>query len=255
MEFDYLMLLQKVLHNGHRHENRTGMPTLSLFGAMIQGEVGEAFPLLTTKRVNYKAVVAELLWFISGSTNIHSLDSKIWDEWADADGNLGPVYGKQWNDFGGVNQLHEVQRQLREDPMSRRIICSAWNPPEIPDMALPPCHILWQLKVDKGLHMCVYQRSADMFLGVPFNIASYATLLHLLAATHGLVPRTLTMFFGDCHIYDNHREQVKEQISRPMLHAPTLNITAQPTLHSYRAEDIVLEGYEPHPAIKGEVSC
>lgn len=256
----YLKLLESVLNKGSLRGDRTGVGTLSLFGTHLEIELDEFhFPLLTTKKIHFKSVVYELLWFLRGETNIKYLKDhgvSIWDEWADEDGNLGKIYGKQWRNFGGVDQISEVMRQLREDPFSRRIVVSAWNVGELDEMRLPPCHLLYQFYVDQKTLSCqVYQRSADLFLGVPFNIASYALLLRMICNTLGLLPGRLLFTFGDTHIYKNHIGKVKEQLSRDPKPLPMLRIKRNPvSIEKYEYADIELTDYNPMPAIKAPIA-
>ncbi|MCH8466796.1 MAG: thymidylate synthase [Roseinatronobacter sp.] len=255
----YLDGLRHILEHGVPSEDRTGTGTLSVFGLQMRYSLAEGFPLVTTKRVHLKSIIHELLWFLSGDTNIRYLQENgvtIWDEWADAAGDLGPVYGRQWRDFGGVDQIAELLRQIRETPDSRRMIVSAWNPPDVPAMALPPCHTLWQVRVLAGkLHLQLYQRSADMFLGVPFNIASYALLQMMLAKVAGLEPGEFVHTMGDAHIYSNHMEQVQTQLARETRPLPRMQILRQPdSIFDFRFEDFQIEGYDPHPAIKAPVA-
>ncbi len=255
----YLDGLRYILEHGVPSDDRTGTGTLSVFGLQMRYDLAEGFPLVTTKRVHLKSIIHELLWFLSGDTNIRYLQENgvtIWDEWADAAGDLGPVYGRQWRDFGGVDQISELLRQIRETPDSRRMIVSAWNPPDVPNMALPPCHTLWQVRVLGGkLHVQLYQRSADMFLGVPFNIASYALLQLMLAKVTGLEPGEFVHTMGDAHIYSNHMEQVHTQLSRETRPLPRMQILRQPdSIFDFRFEDFQIEGYDPHPAIKAPVA-
>lgn len=256
----------KQLHHLYRHilcaedysVDRTGVGTFKLSGeTLVFNNVSEMFPLMTTKRLSYKNILAELLWFISGNTNIRVLQEQgvhIWDEWADEDGDLGPIYGKQWTDWNGINQLDSLIEGLKTNPESRRHIVSSWNVSDLPDMRLPCCHILQQyVRADSGLDLIVYQRSADAFLGLPYNIASYATLLHMVAANVGMRPMRLVMMLGDVHIYKNHVNQVRLLLSReprklPKLHIPTMN------LYDYILQDFVLTGYDPYPEIKAEVA-
>ena len=255
----YLDGLRHILEHGVPSDDRTGTGTLSVFGLQMRYDLAEGFPLVTTKRVHLKSIIHELLWFLSGDTNIRYLQENgvtIWDEWADAAGDLGPVYGRQWRDFGGVDQIGELLRQIRETPDSRRMIVSAWNPPDVPSMALPPCHTLWQVRVLGGkLHLQLYQRSADMFLGVPFNIASYALLQMMLAKVTGLEPGEFVHTLGDAHIYSNHMEQVQTQLARETRPLPRMQILRQPkSIFDFRFEDFMIEGYDPHPAIKAPVA-
>lgn len=255
----YLDGLQHILDHGIPSDDRTGTGTLSVFGMQMRYDLTEGFPLVTTKRVHLKSIIHELLWFLSGDTNIRYLQENgvsIWNEWADADGDLGPVYGRQWRNFGGVDQIAELLRQIRETPDSRRMIVSAWNPCDVPDMALPPCHTLWQVRVLQGkLHLQLYQRSADMFLGVPFNIASYALLQMMLAKVTGLKPGTFVHTLGDAHIYSNHMEQVATQLARTPRPLPRMEIVRVPeSIFDFRFEDFRIDGYDPHPAIKAPVA-
>ncbi|MCS7006065.1 MAG: thymidylate synthase [Thermoleophilia bacterium] len=254
-----------VLEHGVPKDDRTGTGTVSVFGYQMRFDLSEGFPLVTTKKVHFKSVAYELLWFLRGDSNVRWLQEHgvtIWDEWADEDGELGPVYGVQWRSWptpegGSVDQIAEVVRLLREEPDSRRIVVSAWNVAELPKMALAPCHALFQLHVAGGerLSCQVYQRSADVFLGVPFNIASYALLTHLLAHQCDLVPGELIWTGGDCHIYANHREQVLEQLSREPFPFPELRLRRRPrTIFDYRYEDFELVDYVHHPAIRAPVA-
>lgn len=260
----YHQLLEQIIQTGVSKEDRTGTGTLSIFGPQLRFDLNEGFPLLTTKKVHFKSVVYELLWFITGSTNVHYLQENgvsIWDEWADAEGELGPVYGKQWRrwqkpDGSTVDQLAEVVDQLRRNPDSRRLLVSAWNVADIPSMALPPCHAFFQFYVaDNKLSCQLYQRSADVFLGVPFNIASYALLTHMVAQVCGLGVGEFVHTMGDAHLYSNHLEQAKLQLSREPRPLPRLVLDpAVKNLDDFVYEHIQLVGYDPHPAIKAPVA-
>lgn len=260
----YEDLLRDVLENGEHSENRTDIPARGVFGRQIRFNLSEGFPLVTTKRVFLRGVIEELLWLLRGETNSRSLHAKgvkIWDEWADENGDLGPIYGKQWRSWEGANgrtvdQISEVVEQIKTNPNSRRLVVSAWNPAEIPDMALAPCHALFQFRVVNGKLSChLYQRSADMFLGVPFNIASYALLTMMIAQQTGLELGDFIWTGGDCHIYDNLVEQVELQLTREAFDMPKVTFARTPdSLFDYTYEDFVLEGYVSHPAIKGEVA-
>ena len=259
----YEDLLQDVLEHGVAKGDRTGTGTRSVFGRQIRYNLAESFPLLTTKKVYFKAVVGELLWFLRGDSNVRWLQEhgvRIWNEWADADGELGPVYGVQWRswptpDGQHIDQIQQVVDQLRQNPDSRRILVSAWNVAELDKMALMPCHLLFQLYVADGkLSMQVYQRSADMFLGVPFNIASYALLTHMFAQQADLEVGELIWTGGDCHIYNDHVEQVREQLSRDARPYPQLKLRKAASMFDYDFDDIEVEGYDPHPTIKAVVS-
>ena len=260
----YEDLLRDVLANGAHKSDRTGTGTRSVFGRQLRFDLAEGFPLITTKKVHLKSIVYELLWFLRGESNVkwlHEHGVTIWDEWADADGELGPVYGVQWRswptpDGRHVDQIAEVVENLRRDPDSRRHIVSAWNVADIPDMALAPCHAFFQFYVADGRLSCqLYQRSADLFLGVPFNIASYALLTHMVAQQTGYEVGDFVWTGGDCHIYDNHVEQVREQLSREPYPYPTLTIARTPeSILDYRYDDFVVEGYQHHPAIRAAVA-
>ncbi|MFC7790258.1 thymidylate synthase [Microbacterium sp. MAHUQ-60] len=260
----YEDLLRDVLENGTHKDDRTGTGTTSVFGRQIRFDLAESFPLITTKRVHFKSIAYELLWFLRGDSNVRWLQEhgvKIWDEWADADGELGPVYGVQWRswptpDGGSIDQLSQVIEQIRATPDSRRLIVSAWNPADIPDMALAPCHALFQFYVADGKLSCqLYQRSADLFLGVPFNIASYALLTLMVAQQTGLEPGEFVWTGGDCHVYDNHQDQVREQLTREPFPYPTLRITRTPqSILDYDYEDFEVVDYRHHPAIRGAVA-
>ena len=301
----YLDLLQHVLDHGTVREDRTGTGTVGVFGYQMRFPLADGFPVLTTKKLHLRSIIHELLWFLRGDTNIKYLKDNgvsIWDEWADKDGNLGPVYGSQWRSWpdgrgGTIDQIADVVRQIKENPYSRRLMVTAWNPAEIQDMALPPCHCLFQFYVEpaasvdklnvdtligstdksgsstcqpinmstcqptnekplKGRLSCqLYQRSADIFLGVPFNIASYALLTMMVAQVCGLEPGDFVHTFGDAHIYRNHLDQVRLQLSRDPRPLPTMRINpAVDDIFAFRYEDFTLEGYDPHPHIRGEVS-
>ncbi len=260
----YEDLLRDVLAEGVHKSDRTGTGTTSVFGRQIRFDLSQGFPLITTKSVHLKSIVYELLWFLQGSSNVGWLRENgvtIWDEWADERGELGPVYGVQWRSWPGrdgqvIDQISQVIEQIRVNPDSRRLIVSAWNPADIPDMALAPCHALFQFYVADGRLSCqLYQRSADMFLGVPFNIASYALLTPMIAQQTGLEPGDFVWTSGDCHVYDNHLDQVHEQLSRDPYPYPTLRFTRRPeSIFDYRFDDIVVENYQHHPAIRGAVA-
>ena len=260
----YLDLMRHVLEHGDPKTDRTGTGTLSVFGWQMRFRLQDGFPLLTTKKLHTRSIIHELLWFLQGDTNIRYLKENgvsIWDEWADADGELGPVYGKQWRrwetaDGRTVDQLARVVDSIRHNPDSRRHLVSAWNPGEVDDMALPPCHALFQFYVAGGRLSCqLYQRSADIFLGVPFNIASYALLTHMVAQVCELEAGDFIWTGGDCHLYSNHLEQAREQLGREPRALPTLRLNpAVRDLFGFRFEDIALEGYDPHPHIKAPVA-
>lgn len=260
----YLDLLKYIRENGVQKGDRTGTGTQSVFGYQMRFNLNDGFPLLTTKKVHLRSIIHELLWFISGDTNIKYLhDNKvtIWDEWADENGDLGPVYGHQWRswptpDGGHIDQLANLMEQLKKNPDSRRHIISAWNVAEVDKMALPPCHSLFQFYVaDNRLSCQLYQRSADVFLGVPFNIASYALLTMMIAQCCGYVPGDFVHTFGDVHIYSNHQEQVELQLSREPRPLPTMKINPDvKDIFSFKYEDFTLEGYDPWPAIKAPVA-
>jgi thymidylate synthase len=261
----YEALLEEVFLKGDFKGDRTGTGTVSLFGPQIRYDLSKGFPLITTKKVHWKSIVIELLWLLSGDTNIKFLKDNgvsIWDEWADEHGNLGPVYGAQWrywlDGFEGTHhdQIADVVESIRTNPNSRRHIVSAWNVAELDEMALPPCHAFFQFDVTNGKLSCkLTQRSADMFLGVPFNIASYALLTHMVAQQAGLEVGDLVWSGGDCHVYQNHSDQVREQLSRDLRPFPQLVINRKPeTIFDYVFEDFELVGYDPHPAIKAPVA-
>lgn len=260
----YLDLLQHILDNGAHKTDRTGTGTQSVFGYQMRFDLQKGFPLVTTKKVHLKSIIYELLWFLKGETNIGYLKEhnvKIWDEWADENGELGPVYGKQWRSWEGkdgkvVDQVTDLIRQIRSNPDSRRLIISAWNVADLPEMALMPCHTLFQFYVANGKLSCqLYQRSADVFLGVPFNIASYALLTMMIAQVCDLEPGDFIHTFGDVHIYNNHREQVQLQLSRTPFPLPQMKLDPSvKDIFSFKFEDFTLENYESHPAIKAPVA-
>lgn len=260
----YEDLLRDTLANGVHKSDRTGTGTTSVFGRQIRFDLAQGFPLVTTKRVHFKSIAYELLWFLRGDSNVAWLQEHgvtIWDEWADASGELGPVYGVQWRSWPApdgrhIDQITQVIDDIRRTPDSRRLIVSAWNPADIPDMALAPCHALFQFYVADGKLSCqLYQRSADLFLGVPFNIASYALLTLMVAQQTGLEPGDFVWTGGDCHIYDNHREQVAEQLTRDPYPYPTLNLRRKPaSILDYEFEDFEVVDYRHHPAIRAAVA-
>jgi len=260
----YLDLLAHILEHGTKREDRTGTGTLSVFGAQMRIPLGAGFPLLTTKKLHVRSIVHELLWFLHGETNVRSLHEHgvtIWDEWADARGELGPIYGKQWRAWTGpdgrmFDQMTEALRLIREEPTSRRILVSAWNVADLSRMALPPCHVLFQFYVAEGRLSCqLYQRSADVFLGVPFNIASYALLTHLVAEVSDLKPGDFIHTFGDVHLYLNHVEQARLQLSREPRPLPRLRLNpAVRDLFAFTFEDIEILDYDPHPGIKAPIA-
>ena len=259
----YEDLLRDVLANGTHKGDRTGTGTRSVFGRQIRYDLAQGFPLITTKKVHLKSVVYELLWFLRGDSNVRWLQErgvKIWDDWADESGELGPVYGVQWRswptpDGGQIDQIAKVVEQIRTNPDSRRHIVTAWNPAEVDDMALPPCHALFQFYVADGKLSCqLYQRSADLFLGVPFNIASYALLTQMVAAQTGLALGEFVWTGGDCHIYDNHVEQVETQLARDPYPYPSLRLAPRDSIFDYEFEDIEVLGYVSHPAIKAPIA-
>lgn len=283
----YEYALAHVLTTGRMTPNRTGTPAKGVFGLQMRYDMANGFPLITTKYVSFKMVVAELLWFLSGSTNVKDLQAMgchIWDEWADEFGDLGPIYGKQWRNVGkpNVDQIWKLVNSLKENPHSRRHVVSAWNVDELDEMALTPCHALFQCHVEQlteseresilhsqpfhsqdkehyavpkyRLNLQLYQRSADMFLGVPFNIASYSLLLHMLAAQTGMVPGEFIWTGGDCHIYENHQEQVRQQLTRVPYVFPELLLDPAKDIFSYNIDHIVVKDYQHHPAIKGQVA-
>ncbi|MBR4828619.1 MAG: thymidylate synthase [Muribaculaceae bacterium] len=260
----YLDLVRHVMEHGVDKEDRTGTGTRSVFGYQLRCDLADGFPLLTTKKVHLKSIIYELLWFLRGDTNVRWLQEhgvRIWNEWADENGDLGPVYGSQWRAWpdgngGTIDQIAQVIDQIKHTPDSRRIMVSAWNVAEVPTMKLPPCHSLFQFYVAQGkLSLQLYQRSADLFLGVPFNIASYALLLMMVAHVTGLEPGEFIHTFGDAHIYRNHFDQIKEQLSREPRPLPRMVLNPDvKSIDEYKYEDFILEGYDPWPAIKGEVS-
>ena len=276
----YLDLLQHVLTHGTEKGDRTGTGTLSHFGAQLRFDLADGFPLLTTKKVHFKSIVYELFWFLSGSTHVDYLQEnnvRIWNEWATAEqtarfnrpaGDLGPIYGHQWRNYGatkredgsyendGVDQITQVIEQIKNNPNSRRLIVSGWNPAEAEQVALPPCHTLFQFFVaDNKLSCQLYQRSADLFLGVPLNIANYALLIHMVAQVCGLEVGEFVWTGGDCHIYQNHREQVELQLTRELYSLPTLTLNPDVTdIFAFNYDDISVDGYESHPAIKAKVA-
>lgn len=260
----YLSLLREILETGAEKTDRTGTGTRSLFGRQIRFDLSEGFPLVTTKRLHLKSIIHELLWFLRGDTNIAYLKEhgvSIWDEWADEQGNLGPVYGQQWRSWTGADgvthdQIRDVTEQIKKNPDSRRLIVSAWNVGELKEMALMPCHALFQFYVADGKLSCqLYQRSADVFLGVPFNIASYALLTMMMAQVCGLQPGDFVHTFGDVHLYNNHVEQAELQLTREPFPLPTMRLNPDVRdIFSFRFEDFTLENYQHHPAIKAPVA-
>jgi len=260
----YHDLLRLVLEQGKYKADRTGTGTQAVFGAQARFPLGEGFPLLTTKKLHLKSIIYELLWFLRGDTNVKYLNEHgvtIWDEWADPDGNLGRVYGAQWCDWRtpdgrSINQIDNVIEQIRKNPDSRRLIVSAWNVGELEKMALPPCHALFQFFVQEGELSCqLYQRSADLFLGVPFNIASYALLTMMVAQVCGLKPGAFIHTFGDLHLYSNHFEQARLQLAREPRPLPTMHLNPKvKNIHDFQYEDFQLAGYDPHPAIKAPIA-
>ena len=260
----YLDLARHVLAHGERRQNRTGIDTLGVFGYQMRFDLTQGFPLLTTKKLHWRSIAYELLWFLHGDTNVAYLNEhsvRIWNEWADKNGDLGPIYGSQWRSWKGgdgqaIDQLADVLNLLRHDPTSRRMLVSAWNVAELEQMALPPCHILFQFYVSKGQLSCqLYQRSADIFLGVPFNIASYALLTHLVAATVGLQVGEFVHTLGDAHIYVNHLDAIQQQLQRAPYPLPSLEILhTHPALEDYTYEDFRILDYVAHPHIAGEIA-
>ena len=262
-ERQYLDLLDDILANGVVREDRTGVGTRGVFGRQMRFDLAKGFPLLTTKKLHLKSIVYELLWFLRGDTNVRWLQEHgvgIWNEWANAEGELGPVYGKQWRswaapDGGSIDQIARLVENIRKNPNSRRHVVTAWNPAEVEDMALPPCHCLFQFFVAEGRLSCqLYQRSADVFLGVPFNIASYALFTLMTAEVTGLKPGEFIHTLGDAHLYLNHLDQAREQLSREPRPLPTMRIAHRDDIFAFEYSDFKLEGYDPHPHIKGEVA-
>lgn len=260
----YLDLLRRVRHDGVAKTDRTGTGTLSVFGHQMRFDLSRGFPLVTTKKLHVKSIIHELIWFLAGDTNIAYLKENgvgIWDEWADAQGNLGPVYGKQWRSWAApdgrtIDQISDLMTAIRRDPDSRRLIVSAWNPADIPNMALAPCHCLFQFYVADGKLSCqLYQRSADVFLGVPFNIASYALLTMMIAQVTGLKPGDFVHTFGDAHLYSNHLEQADLQLARTPRALPEMTLNpAVTSIFDFKIDDFTLTGYDPHPHIKAPVA-
>ena len=264
----YHELMQHVLEHGAEKSDRTGTGTRSVFGWQMRFKLEEGFPLITTKKLHTKSIIHELLWFLRGETNVKSLQAagvSIWDEWADSQGELGPIYGRQWRSWPApsaadpgrtIDQIQNLMQELKTNPDSRRLIVNAWNVGQLDQMALAPCHTMFQFYVAKGKLSCqLYQRSADIFLGVPFNIASYALLTHLVADQSGFEPGDFIWTGGDCHLYNNHIEQANEQLSRSAFPLPRLKLNRRAqNIFSYSFEDVVIEGYTHHPAIKAEVA-
>jgi thymidylate synthase len=260
----YLDLMQRILDEGVEKTDRTGVGTKSIFGAQLRFDLSQGFPLVTTKRVHLRSIIHELLWFLRGDTNVgylHEHGVTIWDEWADERGELGPIYGKQWRSWPGrdgqtIDQMAELVEQLQKNPDSRRLVVSAWNVAELPEMALAPCHCLFQFYVAQGKLSCqLYQRSADVFLGVPFNIASYALLTMMIAQVVGLTPGDFVHTFGDAHLYKNHLDQARLQLGREPRPLPSMKLLRNPgSLFEYRYEDFELRGYDPHPSIAAPIA-
>lgn len=260
----YLDLLKRVMTEGVERGDRTGTGTRAVFGHQMRFDLKDSFPLLTTKKLHLKSIIYELLWFLRGDTNVRWLQERgvsIWDEWADEDGELGPVYGKQWRSWAApdgqvIDQITWVRDEIRSNPNSRRLVVSAWNPADVNDMALPPCHCLFQFNVMDGYLNCqLYQRSADIFLGVPFNIASYALLTMMMAQATGLKPGEFVHTLGDAHLYLNHLEQAERQIGRTPKSAPTMRLNPdRKDVLDWEYEDFALEGYDPHPGIKAPIA-
>lgn len=259
-EYGYLKVMRDILHNGESHDDRTGVGTLSTFGQTVRHNYALGFPLLTTKKLHVKSIIHELLWFVRGDTNVKYLQDngvKIWDAWADENGDLGPVYGASFRDFGGDDQLVRVIEGIKSNPSSRRHVMTLWNPPKLDEMRLPPCHgVAIQFNCKDGkIDLATYQRSCDWFLGVPFNIASYSLLLYMVAKLTGHKPRSLFYAFGDAHIYKNHIDQCKEQLKRSIRKPPALLIEGnQEHIEDFQYEDFIFTGYMPHPSIKAKVA-
>jgi thymidylate synthase len=262
-ERQYLDLLTDILENGAERGDRTGVGTRGVFGRQLRFDLAQGFPLLTTKRVHFRSILVELLWFLRGETNVRWLQDRgvtIWDEWAAENGELGPVYGKQWRSWTApdgrvIDQIAAVQHSLRENPESRRHVVSAWNPADLDDMALPPCHCLFQFFVAEGRLSCqLYQRSGDVFLGVPFNIASYALLTLMMAEATGLAPGDFVLTLGDAHLYLNHLDQAREQLRRDPRPLPTIRLAPRDDIFAFEEADVALEGYQPHKGIKAPIA-
>jgi thymidylate synthase len=262
-ERQYLALLDDILSSGVQRGDRTGTGTLGVFGRQMRFDLAAGFPLITTKRVHFRSILVELLWFLRGETNVRWLQDRgctIWDEWADADGELGPVYGRQWRSWAApdgrvIDQIVNVQRSIRENPESRRHVVSAWNPADVDDMALPPCHCLFQFFVAEGRLSCqLYQRSADVFLGVPFNLASYALLTLMMAEATGLQPGEFVHTLGDAHLYLNHVEQAKRQLTRAPLPLPSIVLAPRDDILAFDEGDVTLEGYQSHKPIRAPIA-
>ena len=263
LEQPYLDLLADILATGVRREDRTGVGTLGVFGRQMRFDLARGFPAATTKKLHLKSIILELLWFLRGDTNVRWLQARgvsIWDEWADEAGELGPVYGKQWRSWAApdgrvIDQIANVVQSLKTNPASRRHVVTAWNPADVDDMALPPCHCLFQFYVAEGKLSCqLYQRSADVFLGVPFNIASYALLTQMMAKVTGLQPGEFVHTLGDAHLYLNHLEQARLQLTREPLRAPVMRLADRNDLFGFEYEDFKLEGYKAHPAIPAPIA-
>jgi len=262
-ERQYLDLLADILANGVERGDRTGVGTRGVFARQLRFDLAQGFPLLTTKRVHFRSILVELLWFLRGETNVRWLQDRgvtIWDEWAAENGELGPVYGKQWRSWTApdgrvIDQIAAVQRALRENPESRRHVVSAWNPADLDDMALPPCHCLFQFFVAEGRLSCqLYQRSGDVFLGVPFNIASYALLTLMMAEATGLAPGEFVLTLGDAHLYLNHLDQAREQLRREPRPLPTIRLAPRDDIFAFEEADVAREGYQPHKGIKAPIA-